>query len=383
MEAMSRILTTHTGSLPRPDDLAQMIFDRDDGKTVEGIDERVRRAVRDVVAEQAHVGVDLLNDGEEGKIGYSTYVKDRLTGFDGEAERPGSRRPEMEEHPDFAQRWATQIGSVRLRAPACTGEIRLKDPEAVHRDIDNLKAAAKEAGVDQSRLFLSAASPGVVSHFFANHHYPNREAFLAAIADAMRDEYRAIVDAGITLQLDCPDLAMSRHVSVRRQHAGGVPARDRTRRRGTQSRRRRPRPGAAPDAHLLGQLRGTSHPRRRVEGHHRHRPQGEAGRDLGRGVQPSPRARVAGLRERQAARGQVPDPGRGRLHQQLRRASGRGRSAAAPIRGGGRSGARDRRLRLRFGTFTGMSTVAPSITWAKLRTLAEGARRASAKLEVG
>ena len=379
---MSRILTTHTGSLPRPEDLAQMIFDRDSGGTVEGFEERVRKAVRDIVAEQVEAGVDLVNDGEQSKIGYSTYVKDRLTGFDGEAERPASRRPEMEEHPDFAQRWATQIGSVRLRAPACTGEIHLKDPDAVHRDIDNLKEAAREAGVDDSHLFLSAASPGVVSHFFANHYYPTREAFLAAIADAMRDEYRAVVDAGITLQLDCPDLAMSRHSmfadkttdEFRREVELGVEALNHA------------VDGLAPERLRMHICWGN------YEGPHTHdvelkdiidlvltaRPNGisveacnpchaHEWQVFENVTLPEGKYLIPGVVDSTNNYVEHPDVVAQRL---LRYADVVG---AERVVGGSDCG---------FGTFAGMSTVAPSITWAKLRSLSEGARRASAELGV-
>lgn len=197
-----RILTTHTGSLPRPADLAQMILDRDDGAAVPGFDERVERAVAEIVERQRALGVDIVNDGEQGKISYASYVKQRLTGFEGEGEPLAPA--DVLAHPDFADRMAKLTSSIRMLQPSCTGEITLRDPDAVHRDIANLKAAADEAGAEQ--LFMSAASPGVVAMFFANHHYPTREAYLHAIADAMRDEYRAIADAGIVVQLDCPDL---------------------------------------------------------------------------------------------------------------------------------------------------------------------------------
>jgi 5-methyltetrahydropteroyltriglutamate--homocysteine methyltransferase len=146
-----------------------------------------------------------------GKIGYATYVKERLTGFGGESQWAARRRPELEDHPDWAERWAARLDRGAITAPACTGEVRLADPEAVLRDIAALKGAADAAGVSHDRLFMTAASPGVIAHFFGNEHYSTRESFLAALADAMRQEYEAIGSAGITLQVDCPDLAMSRH----------------------------------------------------------------------------------------------------------------------------------------------------------------------------
>jgi 5-methyltetrahydropteroyltriglutamate--homocysteine methyltransferase len=203
---MARIRTTHTGSLPRPQDLLRLLPQRQAEGDRSGFEARARAAVEEVVRQQAAVGLDLVNDGEQSKIGYATYVQDRLSGFEGAYERPAARRPEFDDHPDFAR---PQVPGIE--APACTGEVRMVGLEAVDRDVATLKAAAAAAGVAEDRLFMTAASPGVITHFFANHHYPTREAFLAALADAMRQEYRTIVESGLLLQVDCPDLAMSRH----------------------------------------------------------------------------------------------------------------------------------------------------------------------------
>jgi 5-methyltetrahydropteroyltriglutamate--homocysteine methyltransferase len=202
------ILTTHTGSLPRPEDLARLIFDRDDGKPIDpaAFDARVHQAVEDVVRKQHDLGLDVVNDGEQGKISYATYIKDRLSGFEGEAsELPGGDAL-LRDHSDFAGRFVAQINEtafVRPR-PACIAPISRKDHIAAQTDIANLKAAAKASGARQ--IFMTAASPGVVALFFQNKYYPNDEAYLEAIADAMREEYKAITGAGIVLQLDCPDL---------------------------------------------------------------------------------------------------------------------------------------------------------------------------------
>jgi 5-methyltetrahydropteroyltriglutamate--homocysteine methyltransferase len=209
--AMARIRTTHTGSLPRPGDLAGLLTAHDRGEAVPELETRVRAAVADIVRLQADAGIDVIDDGEMGKIGYATYVKERLTGFDGESQWAARRRPELEDHPDWAERWAARLDRGAITAPACTGDVRPTNPEAVVRDIAALKDAADAAGVAHDRLFMTAASPGVIAHFFGNEHYPSREAFLGVLADAMRGEYEAIAAAGITLQLDCPDLAMSRH----------------------------------------------------------------------------------------------------------------------------------------------------------------------------
>src|SRR5216683_1098972 len=205
-----RILTTHTGSLPRPDDLADMLFARESGDLSDrgALEARVRSAVAEVVRKQAEAGVNVVNDGEMGKIGYSTYVKDRLTGFEMAAEP--TRRPPIDlvEFPDLDVARRPSSHALRYAFSAvCTGDIKPKDLQAVQNDIATLKAAGTAAGAE--RLFMSAASPGVVAFFIPDQHYGNYDAYLAAIAEAMRPEYRAIVEAGISLQLDCPDLAMA------------------------------------------------------------------------------------------------------------------------------------------------------------------------------
>ena len=209
--SVDRILTTHTGSLPRPPDLVEMLNAHEAGKADEAaLAGRAREAVAEVVRRQADAGVDVLNDGEASKFVYSTYVKDRLTGFGGEGPMLGMA--DLVEYPEYAQRYFTQMGADldAFRIPAAVGDIRVKDRTAVQADIDNLRAAIQ--GVQAEDVFMSAASPGVIALFFANQHYPTREAYLAALADAMKEEYEAIAGAGFVLQLDCPDLAMGRHI---------------------------------------------------------------------------------------------------------------------------------------------------------------------------
>ena len=204
-----RILTTHTGSLPRPSDLLPLILDKDSDKPVDeaAFERRVGTAMAEAVNKQVETGVDVVNDGEMGKIGYSTYVKDRLTGFDGEGSR--LRLAEADRYPEYFQRIADRP-SMHLKLPSCNGPITLRDKEAVHKDIKRLKAAVR--GVVVEDTFMTAASPGVISLFLGNTYYPSREAYLYAIADAMKYEYKAIADAGFVLQLDCPDLAMGHHI---------------------------------------------------------------------------------------------------------------------------------------------------------------------------
>jgi 5-methyltetrahydropteroyltriglutamate--homocysteine methyltransferase len=169
----------------------------------------IREAVAEIVQRQVDLGISVLNDGEVSKPQYATYVKDRLTGFE-QLDRPPNRSSrDLAEHPDFVQVMDRIRGSRPMPAPTCTGPVSVRDQAAVHTDISNLLAAAEAAGIGTDRLFMSAASPGVISHFIENRHYSDRESYLAALVDAMRYEYKAIVEAGIVLQLDCPDFAMS------------------------------------------------------------------------------------------------------------------------------------------------------------------------------
>jgi 5-methyltetrahydropteroyltriglutamate--homocysteine methyltransferase len=204
---MQPFLTTHTGSLPRPRDLAQLLWDREDRKLTPGLDQRIQQAVVEVVGKQVAAGVDVVNDGEMGKIGYATYVKDRLTGFEIVTDPPPRTGPvNRDEFPDIDS-VARPNPAIRYAfSAACTGPVRARGTEAAEQEIKTLKAAAQQAGAEH--VFMSAASPGVISFFIEDRHYRNHEAYLADIAEAMRPEYRAIVESGITLQIDCPDLAM-------------------------------------------------------------------------------------------------------------------------------------------------------------------------------
>jgi 5-methyltetrahydropteroyltriglutamate--homocysteine methyltransferase len=207
LRSESRFLTTHTGSLPRPDRLMRMIFAREDGVPVDAdaLDQAVDDAVALMVERQRAAGIDIVNDGEMSKPSYATYIKDRLDGFGGES---GSYVfQDLAEYPGTAAKVFADAGRSRRRAPACNAPIRVKDMEAPRRDAARLVETA--AG---RPTFMSAASPGVTALFFPNQHYPSHEAYLFAIADALRHEYEAIAAAGIILQIDCPDLAMGRHV---------------------------------------------------------------------------------------------------------------------------------------------------------------------------
>jgi 5-methyltetrahydropteroyltriglutamate--homocysteine methyltransferase len=205
-----RFLTTHTGSLPRPDDLIQMMYAKESGVPVEpvALAARVRSAVAEVVKKQADAGVDLLNDGELSKPSYATYVKDRLNGFGGTGNTFVYQ--DLDEFPNLAKRVFGDPGRSRRKTPACNAPISVRDAGAAVTDAANLKAAMGQ--VKARGGFMSAASPGVVSLFFRNDHYPSHEKYLFAIAEAMRDEYETVAKAGFVLQIDCPDLGMGRHI---------------------------------------------------------------------------------------------------------------------------------------------------------------------------
>ena len=208
-----RFLTTHTGSLPRPEDLIRMMYAKEEGVPVDAaaLSRRVASAVEEVVRKQAESGVDVVNDGEMSKPSYATYIKDRLAGFGGTGNTFVYQ--DLVGFPNLAKRVFGDPGRSRRKTPACNAPIGVRDAQAAQADVDHLKEAL--AGVKVEDAFLTAASPGVVSLFFRNEHYPTEEAYLFAIADAMRQEYETIANAGLVLQIDCPDLGMGRHI----QHA--------------------------------------------------------------------------------------------------------------------------------------------------------------------
>jgi 5-methyltetrahydropteroyltriglutamate--homocysteine methyltransferase len=205
-----RFLTTHTGSLPRPDDLIRMMYAKEEGVPVDraALAARVRAAVAEVVGKQAAAGIDVVNDGEMSKPSYATYVKDRLNGFGGSGNNFVYQ--DLAEFPNLAKRVFGDPGRSRRKTPACNAAISVREPHAAEEDAANLKAAVGK--VTAAEAFMSAASPGVVSLFFRNDHYKSQEDYLFAIAEAMRHEYETVAKAGIVLQIDCPDLAMGRHI---------------------------------------------------------------------------------------------------------------------------------------------------------------------------
>ena len=203
-----RILTTHVGSLPRPDDLIRTMFAKQEGVPVDpvALEQRTRAAVAEVVQKQLDCGVDVVSDGEMGKPSYVTYIADRLDGFGGTSQP--LTYADLVEFPTLQKKVFGDPGRSRRRTPACDAPISVRDPEAANVDVEHLKAALP----DGQEAFLNAASPGVIALFFRNDHYPTREEYVYAIAEAMRVEYEAVTNAGILVQIDCPDLAMGRHI---------------------------------------------------------------------------------------------------------------------------------------------------------------------------
>jgi 5-methyltetrahydropteroyltriglutamate--homocysteine methyltransferase len=208
--SIERFLCTHTGSLPRPPALVRDMFAKEEGVPVDvaALGVHIRQAVAAIVRKQVECGIDIVNDGEMSKPSYATYVKDRLSGFGGES-HPLTYQ-DLVDFPELARRVFGDPGRSRRRTPGCNGRVALRDPDAAEADVANLTDALAE--VDAAEGFISAASPGLISLFFHNGHYPSQEAYLEAIAEAMRPEYETIAAAGLVLQIDCPDLAMGRHI---------------------------------------------------------------------------------------------------------------------------------------------------------------------------
>jgi 5-methyltetrahydropteroyltriglutamate--homocysteine methyltransferase len=212
--SQSRILTTHVGSLPRSDEVVALLERRehDPQAALPQFAATMRKAVADIVRRQVDIGIDAVSDGETSKINYATYVRNRLTGFSDEGStEPARPHLDLAPFPELRRKMALLTGARRSKRVACVGAITYCGHAALAEDLANMKAAIADAApVD---AFLNAASPGVVASFLPNHHYPSHEAYIEAVAAAMREEYEAIVAAGFTVQIDCPDLAMSRHTA--------------------------------------------------------------------------------------------------------------------------------------------------------------------------
>ena len=208
---MPHIKTTHVGSLPRGDELTPLLLARDAGKPYDAaeFDRVVSAAVDDAVRQQVAAGVSVVSDGELGKVGYSTYMIERLSGFGGHTDRKAAA--DLAEVPELTRKLSAIMGSQDFVRASCIDEVKLVTLEPLHDDIRRFKAALANHAAPTTEAFMNAASPGLITAFQVNRFYPSHEAYLAALVDAMREEYETIVNAGFYLQLDCPDLAMSRH----------------------------------------------------------------------------------------------------------------------------------------------------------------------------
>jgi 5-methyltetrahydropteroyltriglutamate--homocysteine methyltransferase len=205
-----KILTTHVGSLPRSKQVTDLVFAREAGVPIDeaGFNTIISAAVSDIVAKQKAAGIDLPSDGEMSKISYATYIKDRLTGFDGDS----SRQPpaDLEMFPNFLKRQASSGGTPTYRRPKCVGEITVKSLVPLRDDVAAFRSALQTHGYDKG--FMNSATPGVIALFQPNEFYPTQDDYLEAVAEGMRVEYEGIVEAGFILQLDAPDLGLGRHM---------------------------------------------------------------------------------------------------------------------------------------------------------------------------
>ncbi|WP_179504444.1 MULTISPECIES: cobalamin-independent methionine synthase II family protein [unclassified Sphingomonas] len=208
---MAHIKTSHVGSLPRGEELTPLLLARDAGKPYDAgeFDAKVGAAVKAAVQAQVEAGVSIVSDGELGKVGYSTYMIERLSGFGGHIDRKPAA--DLAEVPNLAKKLSAIMGSQEFVRASCIGPVKLVTLEPLHDDIRRFRAALDAHAAPDTQAFMNAASPGLITAFQVNRHYPSHEAYLADLADAMREEYETIVNAGFFLQLDCPDLAMSRH----------------------------------------------------------------------------------------------------------------------------------------------------------------------------
>src|SRR5579871_6259119 len=209
-----RILTTHVGSLPRPQAVVDFLFaqDRSESYNEAACDDVMRRAISDALRQQCEAGIDVVSDGEMSKISYATYIRHRLTGFE-PGNVPRATPQDLDDYPEYRDKIAAAGATPKYLRPICKGPIKVKDLAPVRQDIARMKEALARTGAVEG--FLNAASPGVIAVFQPNEYYPSHEAYLGALADAMRAEYEEIANSGLLLSVDCPDLAMGRHIQFR------------------------------------------------------------------------------------------------------------------------------------------------------------------------
>ena len=373
-----RILTTHVGSLPRPQEVADLLFAQDRGERYDPahFDEVMRRGVSEAVRLQQAAGIDIVSDGETSKISYATYIRHRLTGFEGDSPRPTPQ--DIDELPDYRDKLVAQGASAKYLRPVCKGPIKVKDREPLVRDIGRIKEALAKSNVAEG--FMNAVSPGTIAVFQPNEYYSSHAAYIEALADAMRAEYETIVQSGLLLQVDCPDLAMGRHSRFREltdeeflraaevqvdalNHAlANVPA-DRTRMHICWGNYEGPHTHDIPLLRVLPLLFKAKPMALLIEGANpRHEHEWEIWKTY---RLPSEKILVPGVLDSSCNFVEHPEL----IAQRLSRFAenvGRERVIAGTDCG--------------FGTFAGFGPVHPSVCWLKMRSLAEGAALASKKL---
>ncbi len=373
-----RILTTHVGSLPRPQDVVDLLFAQDRGEPYDPskFDQVMRRCVSEAVRLQIESGIDIVSDGETSKISYATYIRHRLTGFEGDSPRPTPQ--DIDEIPAFRDRLVAEGASAKYLRPVCKGPIQVRNRAPLEADITRMKDALAKANVVEG--FMNAVSPGTIAVFQPNEYYPSHAAYMEALAEAMRDEYETIVNSGLLLQVDCPDLAMGRHSRFRNlsdqeflktaeiqvealNHAlANVPA-DRVRLHICWGNYEGPHTHDIPLTSVLPLLFKAKPMALLIEGanpRHEHEWEVWATHKL-----PADKILVPGVLDSSCNFVEHPELVSQRI---VRYAENVGRERVIAGTDCG------------FGTFAGFGPVHPDICWLKLRSLAEGARLASKKL---
>lgn len=373
-----RILTTHVGSLPRPQEVADLLFAQDRGEQYDAthFDEVMSRGVREAIRRQQEAGVDIVSDGETSKISYATYIRHRLTGFEGDSARPTPQ--DIDELPEYRDKLVKEGASAKYLRPVCKGPITVKNREPLLHDIARMKDALAKADIPEG--FMNAVSPGTIAVFQPNEYYPSHAAYMQALAEAMRDEYETIVQSGLLLQVDCPDLAMGRHSRFRNltddeflrtaaiqvdalNHAlANVPA-DRVRLHICWGNYEGPHTHDIPLLKVLPLLFKAKPMALLIEGANpRHEHEWEIWKSQ---KLPAEKILVPGVLDSSCNFVEHPELVAQRI---VRYAEGVGRER---VIAGSDCG---------FGTFAGFGPVHPSICWLKMRSLAEGAALASKKL---
>jgi 5-methyltetrahydropteroyltriglutamate--homocysteine methyltransferase len=379
MKSTDRILTTHVGSLPRPQEVVDLLFAQDRGEAIDTgkFDATIRGAVADALNKQAGAGVDIVSDGEMGKISYATYIRHRLNGFE-PGQVPRATPQDLDDYPAYRDKIAASGATPKYIRPICKGPITVKSLEPLHQDIARFKDALSKAKVTDG--FMTAASPGTIAVFQPNEYYPTHEAYLEALAEAMRSEYETIVNAGLILSVDCPDLAMGRHIKFRgvdddefvrnaelqveaMNHAlKNVPA-DRTRMHVCWGNYEGPHTRDIPGFKILPVALKAKPEALLIEGAN---PRHEHEWELWKTIKlPQDKVLVPGVIGSNTNYVEHPDLVAQRI---VRYAEIVGREQLIAGTDCG------------FGTFAGFGAVYPDITWLKLKSLADGAKIASQKL---